>query len=56
MLDYKKEPVLQIQNYRISMTKGNNRIFEMSLVGLWFFCLLHHRAWLLGVEGRTKEF
>ena len=51
-----KELVCQFQSRGISMTEGNNRIFEMSLVGLWFFCLLHHRAWLLGVEGRTKEF
>ena len=31
LLECMKGLVLQIQNYRISMTQGNNRIFEKSL-------------------------
>ena len=30
LLKYMKGPVLQIQNYRMSMTQGNNRISEKS--------------------------
>ena len=30
IMECMKKPVLQIQNYRISMTQGNNRISEKS--------------------------
>ena len=32
LLECTKEAVLQFQNYRISMTQGNNRISERSLI------------------------
>jgi hypothetical protein len=34
LLEYMKGPVLQIQNHRISMTQGNNRISQRSPSGI----------------------